>query len=143
MVFKEILVPYDGSSFANFAFNRALDVAQLHNSKVTVITIIKEGYPPIVGFSKMKPKLMQAHRRDARKQITSLEKMASKRGIPFFYKIKQGTSIVKEIINFTKTRKFDLIVMGSHGKTGFKRIMLGSVVNGVVHHTRCPTLIIR
>lgn len=143
MSFKEILVPYDGSSFAKRAYSRALDISQIHNSKITVIIIIKKEYPPIVGFSRMQPKLMKAHEKYAKKQIINLKGMAEKRGVPFQSKIKQGTSVVKEIINFTKTKRFDLIVMGSHGRTGFKRLALGSVANGVIQHTKCPVMVIR
>jgi len=68
MSFKEILVPFDGSPFAKRAYNRALDIAQVQDSIITVIIIIKIEYPPIVGFSKMQPKLMAAHQKYAKKQ---------------------------------------------------------------------------
>jgi len=141
MSFKEILVPFDGSSFAKRAYLRALDISQRHNSKITVIIVIKKEFPPIVGFSRMQPKLMKAHEKHAKKQIVNLKKIAEKRGVSFQSKIKQGTSIVKEIINFAKTKKFDLIVMGSHGRTGIKKLALGSVANGVIQHTKCPVMV--
>lgn len=143
MSFKEILVPYDGSSFANRAFNRALDFAEAKNSRITVIIIIKEEYPPIIGFSKEKTKLMKAHQRNAEKQIERLRINAKKQKIPFVSRIKRGNSIVKEIIGFTKTRKFDLIIMGSHGRTGFKKLMLGSVSSGVLNNSKTPVLIVK
>jgi len=141
MSFKDILVPFDGSPFAKRAYNKALDIAQVQDSTITVIIIIKIEYPPIVGFSKMQPKLMAAHQKYAKKQIKHLKDIAVKRNISFHSKIKQGTSIVKEITNFTKTHKFDLIVMGSHGRTGFKKLVLGSVANGIIQHARCPVMV--
>jgi len=84
---------------------------------------------------------MAAHQKYAKKQIKSLKDIAVKRNIPFHSKIKQGTSPVKEIINFTKTHRFDLIVMGSHGRTGFKKLVLGSVANGIIQHARCPVMV--
>jgi nucleotide-binding universal stress UspA family protein len=141
--FKEILVAFDGSPFAKRAFSRALDIAKVHDSRITVIIIIKKEYPPIVGFSKMQPKLMKAHQKHAKKQIANLKDMTIKQDVSFGYKIKQGTSVIKEIINFAKTRRFDLIVMGSHGRTGFKKVALGSVSNGVIQHTKCPVLVTR
>ena len=143
MNFDEILVPFDGSSFAKRAYNRALDIAQVHDSKIFVIMIIKIEYPPIVGFSRTQPKLMKAHQKYAKKQIENLKYVATKRGISFGSKIKQGTSVVKEITDFVKSHKFDLIVMGSHGRTGFKKLVLGSVTNGVIQHTKCPVLVTR
>jgi len=136
-------VPFDGSSFAKHAYNRALDIAKVHGSKITVVIIIKKEYPPIVGFSKMQPKIMAAHQKHANKQIANLKDMAIKQDISFHSKIKQGTSVVKEIINFTKTHRFDLIVMGSHGRSGLKKLVLGSVANGVIQHAKCPVLVTR
>lgn len=143
MNFNEILVPFDGSPFAKRAYNRALDIACVHDSKIFVIMVIKIESLSIVGFSKIQPKLMKAHQKYAKKQIENLKDMATTRGIPFGYKIKQGTSIVKEIIHFVKSHKFDLIVMGSHGRTGFKKLVLGSVTNGVIQNTKCPVLVTR
>ena len=143
MSYNKILVPFDGSSFAKRAYNKALDIAQVHDSTITVIIIIKKEYPPIVGFSKMQPKLMAAHLKHAKKQIETLKEVAVKRNISFQSKIKQGTSVVKEILDFTKTHRFDLIVIGSHGRSGFKKLVLGSVTNGIIHHTKCPVLVTR
>ena len=50
---------------------------------------------------------------------------------------------MEKIVTFAKTKKIDLIVMGSHGKTGFDKLMLGSVANGVVQRARCPILIVK
>lgn len=143
MSFDEILVPFDGSSFAKRAYSRALDIAHIYDSKIFVIIIVKIEYPPIVGFSRIQSKLMKAHQKHAKKQIETLKDMATKRGISFGSKIKQGTSVVKEISNFVKSHKFDLVVMGSHGRTGFKKLVLGSVTNGVIQHTKCPVLVTR
>ena len=141
--YKEILVPFDGSSFAKRAYNKALDIAQVQDSTITVIIIIKKEYPPIVGFSKMQPKLMAAHQKHAKKQIENLKDVAEKRNISFHSKIKQGTSVAKEILDFIKNHRFDLIVMGSHGRTGFKKLVLGSVTNGIIQHARCPVMVTR
>ncbi|MDE1770905.1 MAG: universal stress protein, partial [Thaumarchaeota archaeon] len=52
-------------------------------------------------------------------------------------------SISKEINNFAASEKIDLIVMGSHGRTGFDQVLLGSVSNAVSHSAKCPVLIIK
>ena len=86
---------------------------------------------------------MAAHQKYAKKQIKSLKDIAVKRNIPFHSKIKQGTSPVKEIINFTKTHRFDFIVMGSHGRNGFLKIVMGSVANRVLNQAPCPVLVVK
>ena len=52
-------------------------------------------------------------------------------------------SIVSEIIEFAEREKVDLIIMGTRGRTGFKKILLGSVASGVVTYSHCPVLVIR
>ena len=47
------------------------------------------------------------------------------------------------LLAFAKSRKHDLIVIGSHGRSGFDKVLLGSVANGVSQKTRCPVLIIK
>ena len=143
MSYKEILVPFDGSSFAKRAFKQALDIAKVQDSKITVLMIIKKEYPPIVGFSRLLPKLIKKQQKYAQNQIQNLKEIAVKQEVHFASKIKLGTSAAKEIIDFVKTHKFDLVVMGSHGRTGFKKLVLGSVASGVIQHTKCPVMVTR
>ena len=59
------------------------------------------------------------------------------------YVVLQTQSIVKSILSSAKTYKIDLIVMGSHGRKGFDKLLLGSVANGVSQKVKCPVLIIK
>ena len=72
-----------------------------------------------------------------------LEDMATKVGVSIKLQILKSTSVVNDIIKFSKSRKIDLIVMSSHGRTGIDKLILGSVANGVVQKTRCPVLLIK
>jgi len=56
-------------------------------------------------------------------------------------KILISHSIVKTITSFSKSQKYDLIVIGSHGRTGFDKLLLGSVASGVSQKSPCPILI--
>lgn len=53
------------------------------------------------------------------------------------------TSVVKEIVEYAEKQKIDLIIIGSRGKTGFKKMLLGSVSSGVVTYVHCPVLVIK
>jgi nucleotide-binding universal stress UspA family protein len=53
------------------------------------------------------------------------------------------TSAVDSIVNYAGSKKIDLIVMGTHGRTGIKRFLLGSVASGVVAHAKCSVLVVR
>lgn len=53
------------------------------------------------------------------------------------------TSVVKEIVEYAEKQKIDLIITGSRGKTGFKKMLLGSVASGVVPYANCPVLVVK
>ena len=76
-----------------------------------------------------------------RKSFENLENFAKRQEISFDFKIFQTRSVVEKIVGFAKTKKINLIVMGAHGRTGFDKLLLGSVTNGVAQRVRCPVLI--
>lgn len=143
MVFKNILVPYDATSFSNRAFQKALDVAKKDGSKITIFTVIEGVYSAVGGFSKIHPNVIKKQQSAAKKFIYKLESAAKNSNVPVSVKIKQGTLIVKEIINFAKSKKFDLIVIGSHGRTGLNKLILGSVANGVAQQAKCSVMVVK
>lgn len=53
------------------------------------------------------------------------------------------TSVVKEILDYAEKHKIDLIITGSRGMTGFKKMLLGSVASGVVTYAHCPVLVVK
>ena len=53
------------------------------------------------------------------------------------------TSIVKEIADYAKKNKIDVIVVGSRGMSGFKKMLLGSTANGVITYAHCPVLVVK
>ena len=143
MIFKNILVPYDGTSFSNRAFQKALDIAKKDGSKIIIFTVIEGEYSAIRGFSKISPQVIKKQQGAAKKYIYKLESAAKNLDVPISAKIKQGTSIVKEIINFAKSKKTDLIVIGSHGRTGLNKLILGSVTNGVAQQATCSVMVVK
>ncbi len=143
MIFKNILVPYDATSFSNRAFQKAVDIAKKDGSKITIFTVIEGQYSAIMSYSKINSDIIKKQEKAAKKFIFALESSAKKSNVPVSVKIKQGTTIVKEIINFAKSKKFDLIVMGSHGRTGLNKLILGSVANGVAQQAKCSVMVVK
>ena len=75
--------------------------------------------------------------------MKDLEGLAKEKGVEFSFKVIHEPSSYKGIINFSNSNSMDLIVMGSHGRSGIKKALLGSVASGVVEHANCPVLIIK
>ena len=143
MIFKNILVPYDGTNFSNRAFQRALDIAKKDGSKITIFTVIEGEYSAVRGFSKVNPQVIKKQQSAAKKYISKLESTAKNSDVSISVKIKQGAKIVKEIANFAKSKKSNLIVMGSHGRTGLNKLILGSVANGIAQQAKCSVMVVK
>jgi len=144
MLFQNILVPVDLSNQSTRAFKVALDVAKKYNSKVTILSCI-EVYAWHHLYYEHKPnsQLIKKQKKVVEKHFETLESLAEKNNISLKSKILTSESVVHDIVTFAKSRKYDLVVMGSHGRTGWDKLILGSVANGVIHRTKCPVLLIK
>lgn len=120
------------SQYSNRAFKTALEIAKTDGSKITLLAIIPGEYSAIMGYSQRNSQVMQKQKKVVMKYAHKLEAIAKKSNVPISVKIKQGTSVSKEIIDMAKSQRASLIVFGSHGRTDIKKVILGSVANGVV-----------
>ena len=144
MVFNKILVPYDGSKYSKHALKTAIDLAKKYNSKILCVTCIDVIYRGSWYYdSEYYNSKIKEQKEIARKSVANLESMSKKQGIPFDFMVFQSRSVVEKIIALSETKNIDLVVMGSHGRTGFDKLLLGSVANGVVQHVKCPVMVIK
>ena len=144
MNFKNILVPFDSSSFANRAFKNALEIADPNSSKVTIVTVVTGIYQPSIGFSmKYSKELLEQHTKMLKKIFSKLDSIAKNKGIKLTLKILFDPSVSRAILNYMDSTKFDLVVIGSHGRTGINKIILGSVANDIVHKSKCPVMVVK
>ena len=135
---EKILVATDGSVDSLAAAARALDLAQAYGSKLTVLSVVD--FPTrLSGQSqKLVDGLHQAHR----KLVVDVTKPALAAQV-------QAEGIVREgkpyqvIADTARDQKANLIVMGSHGRTGLKRLLMGSVTERVIGHAPCAVLVVK
>lgn len=143
-MFQNILVPFDLSDQSTRAFKVALDVAKKYQSKVTLLTCLEgDAWHHKYYDSRADKELIKKQSKVTKKYIEKLESFAEKNNVIVKSEIITSKSVVNDIVTFAKTRKHDLIVIGSHGRTGFDKVLLGSVANGVSQKTRCPILIVK
>ena len=144
MVFSKILVPFDGSSYSMKAFRAALGVAERHKSKVFVLSCLeKDNLGAWYIDKRINKQIISDAKKYAKSFLVKLEKIAEESQIPVSINIQETKSIAKEIIDFAESKKINLIIMGSHGQTGFNRLVLGSVSNKVSQLSKCPVLIMK
>jgi nucleotide-binding universal stress UspA family protein len=136
---KKILVPMDGSKTSFAALDNAIEIARACHATILgihVISFLPTGFmPSIVPYEIYQKK-------EAGKFMENAKIRAAKKGIMFKYTITFG-SPVEQIMNIAKSKKFDLIVIGAHGKGRVKELFLGSVSNAVLHKSQIPVLIVK
>ena len=139
---EKILVPFDGSGYSQKAYEKALEIAEKFESKIMVVTVLQSKISDSTGVSIERMQEIQDEEVDiATTMLKKLEGQANTKNVPFAIKVIHNPSSEDGILAFAESNNVDLIVMGSHGRTGFRKLVLGSVANGVVGHAKCDVLI--
>ena len=144
-MFKHILVPIDGSPTAAQALDKAMGVAQAFDSAVTLIYVIDPYAFTGVGtdFSQGQSDYLGAVTADAEQSIQAAMQMFAAQGISAKGSVIEGRSIYQSILDTAKSVHADLVVMGSHGRRGLQKLVLGSVAAQVLAHAHLPVLVVR
>ncbi|MDQ4016371.1 MAG: universal stress protein [Thermoproteota archaeon] len=149
---RKILVPVDGSNASLKGLEYAAHLAKLEASDTELIVVhiledVKQGgaigLQAKYGNVRLVEGFKRARREAALKWLRQIEETAKKKGIRLKTEVLDGDSKVKIIIDYAKKNSVDLIVIGSTGVTGFKRLLLGSVANAVVSNAPCPVMVVR
>ncbi len=126
------------------AIGESLDIAKKRNSKITILTCIDVyAWHHLYYELRTNSKLIKEQTKVVKKHFKMLESLAEKNNISIKSKILTSGSAVNNIVSFAKSQKHDLVVIGSHGRIGFDKWLLGSVANGVSQKTKCPVLIVK
>ncbi|MCA9811849.1 MAG: universal stress protein [Nitrosarchaeum sp.] len=143
-MFSNILVPFDLSNQSVRAFKVALDVAKKYNAKITILTCLEgDAWHHKFYDSRADNELIKKQKKVTLTHIAKLENLASKADLVVKSQILKTTSTVRDIVTFARSRKVDLIIMGSHGRTGMDKLLLGSIANGVTQKSSCPVLVVK
>lgn len=147
-MYRHILIPTDGSDSARKGVEHGLKLAQKLGSKVTAL-LVTEPYPLYATSAHLAwaPTDIEKHdesqRAYAADLLSKVSRQAAKLGVKIAT-IHAEKEIPSEAIVQTATdRKCDLIVMGSHGRRGLSRLLLGSQTSQVLHETKIPVLVVR
>jgi nucleotide-binding universal stress UspA family protein len=144
---SKILVAVDGSDPSFNASTYAIDFAKRNGAELIVLYIVSPvpysqfEYANIGRMKEIESIEMEKAQRevvDKVKQKATENNVSVKTVVLIKY-----TSVVKEIVEYAEDNKVDMIVIGSRGVTGLKKILLGSVANGVVTYSHCPVLVVK
>jgi nucleotide-binding universal stress UspA family protein len=156
-MFKRLLVPLDGSGFGSRALKYANEIAQRFISEVILIQVIKPATPmpattgvaPGVGSPATAEITLQAAIEEDKRNATRAKRYLSGKvraikaqGIKGSYSVVVGDP-AQSIMGFSKKEHIDLVVMTTHGKSGLKRAIMGSVADAVIRESGKPVLVVR
>ena len=147
MLWKTILVPHDFSSSANHAAALARDEAKHHGGTIILLHIVELPHQLPADAAIVSSEGGTVTMRDfamgsAQAHLTDLAARLAKDGVTATTQVRVG-SPVDEINRFADEAKVDLIVMGTHGHTGVRAWLAGSVTEKVVRTAKVPVLTVR
>jgi nucleotide-binding universal stress UspA family protein len=139
---QRILHPTDFSDCSRAALHVAVDLAQKYRASILILHVKESLGPEDITFGEATTELQpEGHRHHLEQSLAQLVP-ASGLGVPVEYLLTEGDS-APEIIRVARERSCDLIVLGTHGRTGLRRLLSGSVAEHVIRQAACPVLSIR
>jgi nucleotide-binding universal stress UspA family protein len=142
---RRILHPSDFSRASGAAFARAIVMAKADRAQLLLVHVLAPSVP-IAGEGYMSPKVYEDLEASARahgqKGLSALQAKARKAGVKAVTLLLDGVAH-ERIARAAKSKKADLIVIGTHGRTGLAKFFLGSVASRVVAAAPCPVLTVR
>lgn len=141
-MYERILVPVDASPRVGGFVDTAIELARTHDAALLVLHVIQR--EPIVGMPMEPawPGLADVVRADGEAAVDAVEARAEAAGVAIDTEVVAGNPS-QEIVRTAEERDCDVIVMGTHGRAGINRLLLGSVSEGVVRRSNVPVLTIR
>jgi nucleotide-binding universal stress UspA family protein len=145
LALKRILIPTDFSEHSGIALNYACEFARRFDAELHVLHVVQDVYSllPEPGLAFPPPgDYMADLRASAEKSLGDVLKAADAAGVRVVREVREGVPFL-EIVRYAKEREIDLIVIGTHGRSGLAHVLMGSVAERVVRKAPCPVLAVR
>jgi len=141
VTFKKVLIAVDSGPVAVRAAETGVDLAQALGAEVAFIHVVDSSltYPGDTGVPPHE--LIAAAKLDAKRLLTTIGQRLSPQSSALEF-IEVGGAW-EEIVKAAKEWSADLLVIGSHGRSGMQRALIGSVAESVMRHTPCPLVVVR
>ena len=146
LALKRILCPVDFSDLSLNALRFAVDLAETFQAELHLLHVF-EGYDelslnPEIAMSPM-PEWLLKLRQVCREKLAAMPSADLAERCPALVRANREGPAIHEILDYATHQKIDLIVLATHGRTGLKHLLMGSVAENIVRSARCPVLTIR
>ncbi|WP_440946270.1 universal stress protein [Methanosarcina sp. T3] len=141
-LYRKILVATDGSESARKAADTAIDLSRLSGAKIYAVYVVDRSvYSSVPEDPEWEEAMYVLFREMGEEAVSYVEKTAKNAGLQVESALLEGHP-AEEIINFAEKNGMDLIIVGSLGKSGVERFLLGSVSEKVVRNAKIPVLVV-
>jgi len=141
-MYKKVLLPTDGSSCSEQALREGLDLVRSCGASATVLYVVENPLltlPMLPEGIPYEAELYEDLKKAASEVLADARRIAAEVGVEVETVMEEGQP-VPTIVSYAE--KFDLVIMGTHGRGGLEKLILGSVTDGVLHRTDRPVLVI-
>ena len=140
LAIRRILCPTDFSELAKGALEQAIVLGRRHEAEIVCACVIPTLMPPTAGLPFALPPHFDARARQAAfDELGRFSEPSRATGLSTRLEVLEG-NVASSIVGLAESLPADLVVMGTHGASGFERLMLGSVTEKVLRHASCPVL---
>ena len=140
MMYKKILVPTDGSEFAKKAQKHALFLSKMSGAELIAVSVTENNFVNGLPLDDEVYQLNQILKEKSEENLKEFDEL-NEDNLKITHIVREG-SPAKVILEVASEEDVDLIVMGSSGKSGFDRFIMGSVADKVVNSAKCAVLVV-
>lgn len=144
MQVKSILCPIDFSDFSAAAFQYALSLAEYYKARLLVLHVVEVWKYPFADYAAQEAdyaKFSKALNEGGEVKLQRFLKQYPAEGVQLELVVRQGNA-PNCVLSFAQNQNMELIVMGTHGRRGFDRLVLGSTTDRVIRKAACPVLVV-
>ncbi|MGE5555439.1 MAG: universal stress protein [Methanocella sp.] len=139
---QKILVPTDGSDYSVRAADYGISVAKAHDAEIVFVYVVDELVIDMFPKGQKRDEVEAELKNDGRRFLNYAIGLAEKAGVKSTSMLLKGRPF-EQIVNATKSFDVDLVVMGTYGRRGADRILMGSVAERVIEYAVCPVLVVK
>lgn len=139
-MYRKILVPTDGSEYTQAAIAHGLGLAKMADAEVTALFVVDETAIMYFPMGPSLPDIYPLLEDEAKKAVSQVQEEGRKMGVKVSTRIERGSPAA---VIAKDSAEYDLVVMGTLGRSGVSKMLLGSVAERVVRLSQCPVLVVR
>jgi nucleotide-binding universal stress UspA family protein len=147
--FKKIMIATDGSDCSRLAAEKGIELARLSGGTVYAVCVVSTtslsmymDYLSSTGMNPYWELIYEGLKKQAQQAVDYIKGLGEKKGIDVESIVLEGDP-ADELIRYAEENGMDIIVMGTLGRTGIERLLLGSVAGNVVRHSKVPVMVVR